>query len=155
MLPVNVNGNPWGPDTSNVVLQDLRSAVIADLNARDERLSRGRLNAANRYAPFRERQKEDGTGSIFEIDPVLSEIKYTGEEVQHLLQSRWADFCETPKDETPYVEELVKRTRHNQIAKLKTAGSEVQASLAPIPEVEMPVMPPKSKAKTKEPALVG
>lgn len=155
MLPQNANGESWGAETSNVALQDIRSSVISDLNKRDGQLSRGRLNADNNYAPYREQARADGTGSTFVIDPVLAEIKHTGDEMQNLVRARWGKFCETQQDEKPYVEELVKRTRDARLAAMKAAGEDAEASLAAIPEAEMPVLPPKPKPKKKEPALIG
>lgn len=140
MLPVNTNGESWDAETSNLVLQDLRSTAIADLNRRDEQLSRGRLSAANRYSPYSEKKRGDGTGSTFVVDPVLGSLRHTGEEMQTLVRARWGDFCGTPQDEKPIAERLLKRTRAERLAVMQAAGKEVQATLEPIPEADLPVM---------------
>lgn len=155
MRPVNPTsdgGESWGDETSNLALQDLRSTAIADLNKRDEQLSRGRMNAANGYSPYREVPRKDGRGTNYKVDPVLCDIKHTGEETLVLTKSRWADFCEQAQQEKPYTDRLVTHTRDKQLAKMKSAGTGVEASLAPIDEAAMPVMP-KAKPKRLEPAL--
>lgn len=156
MRPVNTDQDkkPWKPATSNLALQDIRRSAIDALNKRDEQLSRGRLNKDNRFSPYREEKRGDGTGSRFVVDPVLSEIKHTGEETIALTKSRWAEFCSEPRDEKVYAERLVKQTRDDHLAEMKAAGKEVEASLAPISEAEMPVLP-TPKPKKKEPVLIG
>ncbi len=161
MRPIDTDGQSWGAETSNLALQDLRSKTIIDLNARDEQLSRGQLNKANGYSPYREVASKDGRSTNYRVDPVLSQIKHTGEETLALTKSRWADFCSERQDEKPYTDRLVTHTRDKQLAEMKAAGKEVAASLAPIPEAEMPVLPPTPKPKAgpqvkkKEPALIG
>lgn len=176
MRPVNTDGQSWGAETSNLALQDLRSKAIVDLNKRDEHLSRGRLSKANGYSPYREVPRKDGRGTNLKVDPVLSEIKHTGDETLALTKSRWAEFCEVRQDEKPFIDRLVTHTREKQLAEMKAAGEEVANSLSPVPEAEMPVLapepkpeepkpvpetklpvlaPPKAKPETKEPALVG
>ena len=154
MRPRNPDGTPWSGDTANLALQELRRVVVVDLNKRDEQLSRGRMNAENRYSPYHEQKREDGTGSTFVVDPVLSSIKHTGAESTDLLQGRWGAFCATPQDEKPYIERLLNQSRNDQLASMKVAGDKVEASLVPIPEAEMPVLA-KPKPKKREPALIG
>lgn len=157
MRPVNLKdngGESWGAETSNLALQDLRSKAIVDLNKRDGRLSRGRLNEANGYSPYREVVRKDGRGTNYKVDMVLSEIKHTGAETLALTKSRWAEFCEAPQDEKPYTDRLVTHTRDKQLAAMKAAGKEVAESLASIAEGDTPVLPP-SKPKKQQSVLAG
>ena len=107
MRPVNVDLQPWDDRTANFELQRIRAQATADLNARDERRSEGKLNKANKYSPYSEDKDDRGTGSTFVVSPVLAALKCTGAEVVHLTCKRWAEFCATPKDDKPFIEDLL------------------------------------------------
>lgn len=154
-MPFNKDGTPWSADTGHLALQDIRRQAIDDLKAREERMSRGRMNAENHYSPYHEVQKENGQGSTFVVDPLLASLKHTGEETILLTQKRWAEFTSKPQDEKPYRDKLLKRTQGDRLSAMKAAGQEVEDSLTPIPDADLPVMPPMSKPKAKEPVLIG
>lgn len=151
-MPTNLDGTRWGADTGHLALQEIRAKAIADLKARDERLSRGALNAENHYSPYREVQKEHGQGSSFIVDPLLSSIRHSGEDTILLTQKRWAEFTSNPQDEKPYRDKLLKKTEGDRLNAMKAAGQDVEDSLLTVPEDDLPVVP-KPKAKIKEPAL--
>ncbi|MCK5641154.1 MAG: hypothetical protein KAJ19_10165 [Gammaproteobacteria bacterium] len=153
-MPFNKDGTPWSPETGHLALRDIRKQVIADLNARDERLSRGQLNAENHYSPYREVPKENNQGSSFIVDPLLSSIRHTGEDTILLTEKRWREFTAEPQDEKPYRDKLIQRSQVDKLNAAKTAGQAVEDSLASVAEADLPVMP-KPKPKTKEPALIG
>ena len=152
-MPFNEDGTPWSPETGHLALQEIRKTAIADLNARDERLSRGQLNAANHYSPYREVQKEHGQGSSFVVDPLLSSIRHSGEETILLTEKRWREFTSEPQDEAPYRDKLAACTKTERLNAAKCAGQGVEDSLGAVPESEMPVLPTRKPAK--EPALIG
>lgn len=152
MRPVNANLQSWDHRTANFQLQKIRAKAVADLNARDERNSQGKLNAANKYSPYHEVKDDRGTGSTFVVDPVLAALKCTGADLIHLTGKRWAEFCAEPKDEKPFIEEMLEGTRDKALNRMQAAGTAVEDSLKAAPEPAV-LMPPKSTAKVKEPAL--
>lgn len=153
-MPFNKDGTPWGVETGHLALQEIRQKVIADLKARDERLSRGRLSAETHYSPYIEVQKDNGEGSSFVVDPLLSSIRHTGEDTILLTEKRWREFTAEPQDEKPYREKLIQRSQGNRLKAAKAAGQAVEDSLGAIADADLPVMP-KLQPKKKEPALIG
>lgn len=152
-MPFNKDTTPWSVETSRLALQEIRRQVIIDLNARDERLSRGRMNAGNHFSPYDEVKNENGQGSTFVVDPLLASIKHSGEDTIALTNSRWADFISTPQDEKPYRDKLFKRDQTDRLAAMKAAGQEVEDSLGAVAEADLPLMP-KPKPKKPEPVLI-
>lgn len=153
-MPFNKDGAPWGVETGHLALQEIRQKAIADLKDRDERLSRGRLNAETHYSPYIEKPKENGQGSSFVVDPLLSSIRHTGEDTILLTEKRWRQFASEPQDEKPYRDKMIERTQAERLNAAKTAGQAVEDSLGAVAEADLPVMP-KPRAKVKEPALIG
>lgn len=154
MRPVNIDLQPWDDRTANFELQRIRARAIADLNDRDERNSQGQLSKANKYSPYREVVDDRGTGSTFVVDPVLAAMKCTGADLIQLTCKRWAEFCEKPQDDKPFIEALLKHTREIALNRMSAAGQGVEDSLraAPKPTASLPEKP---KAKAKEPTLIG
>lgn len=153
-MPFNKDGSPWSAEAGHLALQDIRKQVVIDLNARDERLSRGRMNADNYFSPYNEVQNESGQGSTFVVDPLLASIKHSGEETILLTEKRWREFTSEPQDEAPYRDKLVAHTKAESLDAAKRAGQEVEDSLGAVADADLPLMP-KSKPKKKEPALIG
>ena len=136
MRPVNEQGHEWDAETTALAFDEVRDKAKAELHARDERLSGGRLNAENRYSPCREvpRKRAEGSDSPVEPgvdlvpDPALASIKHTGEEMLNLTKRRWAEWCEKPRPEGKYRDELAKRRRADRLDAMKAAGAEVDRS---------------------------
>jgi hypothetical protein len=154
MKPTDVGGKTWAADTSQFALQKIRAKAQADLDARDERRSQGQLNKANKYSPYREVKDDRGTGSTFQVDPVLSTLRCTGEELTNLTCKRWAEFCAEPRDEKPYAEELLQATRDKVISMVQASGQSVEDSLT-VGAEPAALLPEKPKPKKKEPVLIG
>lgn len=152
-MPFNKDRTPWSPETGHLALQEIRKQVIADLHARDERLSRGGLSAENHYSPYREVQKENGQGSHFVVDPLLSSIRHSGEETILLTEKRWREFVSEPQDEKPYRDKLIQSGQVDRLNAAKAAGQAVEDSLGAVAEADLPAVMPKSQPKLKEPAL--
>jgi hypothetical protein len=129
MPAYNSTGEPWAPDTSHLAFMEIRAKAIKDLNARDKRLSHGRLNAANNFSPYVEHEREHGVGTDLIVDPVLASIKHTGEETQKLTASRWAQFCKKPQSEEAYRAKLTKRNCDDRLDAAIVRGEEVEHSL--------------------------
>lgn len=165
MRPVNTNGKEWPIETSNLALDRIRKSVIADLNARDEERSGGKMNASNHWSPVVGIEKkavarsgEDGeqreyTDTHYVTDPVLAAMKHTGEDEQRLLESRWADFCSEPQAEAPYRKEITQDRREAKLDKMRKGGTEVAATVgskavAPTQARLMPQPPPPPPNET-------
>lgn len=153
-MPFNKDRTPWSVETGHLALQGIRKQAIIDLNARDERLSRGRMNAGNHFSPYDEVQNENGQGSTFVVDPLLASIKHSGEETILLTEKRWREFTSTPQDEAPYRDKLSAHTKTARLNAAKCAGQAVEDSLGDVAEADLPLAP-MPKPKKKEPALIG
>ncbi len=164
MRPLNADGTAWGIESTQLALRTLKSKCKNDLHDMEERESGGRLNAENRYSPVIEvmRDKDNAAlGSVRHADPVLASIKHTGQELESLLKSRWATFCESPQDEQPYLDQMIKALRTDAMAVMKSDGETIEERLggltprmsAPEPSAEritsgMMPLPPVAQAET-------
>lgn len=156
-MPRNDDGTSWGSDTARLAFREIRTDAIRALRARDERLSQGQLNAANRYSPVTEIKKDNDQGSVFVPDPVLVSIRHTGEDLSILSRSRWATFCSKPQDEKPYVKRIRDRDRNDRLARMEAAGQPIEDSLvaATSGPALAPLLPKKPESQKKKPALIG
>ena len=155
MRPINLDGKDWGTEPAGLAFGDVRKEAIADLCARSERVSGGRMNADNNYAPYEAVEKPDSNrgkeqvsaGARYVINPVLVELRHTGDDELNLTKARWAEFCSEPREEAPFLERLTTERRAAKIAEMATAGAAVIDSLKdaaePMPQVAVNDPPPK------------
>lgn len=135
MRPVDMQHNEWPPEFSRAKLHQIRARAVAEMRARDEKRSNGRLSAANGYKPYEfapNVEGDDGTrGGRYVPQTDLVEIRHKGQETRKLCVGRWAEFCSEPRNLEDWKKEHVASERQIEINRMRDfAGTEA----APAPK---------------------
>lgn len=163
MIPFNESGQPWQDvETWGAVTKRLRARALRELQARDERLSGGAMNAGNAWTPATISRVKRGAGVkiTYIPNPALVKMKHSGKEMNDLFARYTAQFCAEPQDEEAWAKRLIGACREKQLAAAIDKGAAVAESLGggstgfgdivseePV-VVEKPAKASKAKAKS-------
>jgi hypothetical protein len=125
----------------------MERAITAELCARDEKRSGGRICAANGWKVTTGHPSKP---NAHVIDPELRAIKHTRREERLRLNAEWAEFCSAPRSEKDFESMHVAA---NRAASAKSARERYEAEFGGSKATEPVAAPeaPKKRAKKSAP----
>lgn len=135
MRPIDsVTKRIWDGDNCNVIMDQIRREVDAELRARD--VHRGIPEFKDIFdddgvkigvKPNFQVYVDDGKAH-FAIDRHLASLRHTGRERRLMIQRRWLQFCAEPRDEGILTADASLIARREELARMLERTREVEAS---------------------------
>jgi hypothetical protein len=118
MLIDSKTGKRFAPELANALWHKTERAARATLCARDEKLSGGRISAANGYKVTIPHSERPGA---FVVSQELRAIKHTRREERLLAEKNWAVYCSEPRSEAEAMAAHTEDLRQENIARMTDA----------------------------------